>query len=266
MEGHLKHGGSSDKVDVLPTTSNLHRWRFTEDPSCALCGKPANLEHILSSCQVRLTDGRFRWHHDQVLAQLVDGLEKERKRMTFNTQAKGPRFIAFLGPREKTGKEDGDTEILGTAKDCKMRVQIRRQLKFPEEITITSLQPDIVSLWSQASKQVAPIELMVPWEERIEEANERKQCKYQSLFLESQQRGWRAWNLPVEVSCRGFPGESLWRALEMLGVRGSSRKNLVENISKRAEAASRWLWLKKGERWLNQASRGEGRQSRVGKT
>lgn len=188
MEGHLKHGGSSDKVDVLPTTSNLHRWRLTGDPSCVLCGKPANLEHILSSCQVRLTDGRFRWHHDQVLAQLVDGLEKERKRMTFNTQAKGPRFIAFLGPREKTGKEDGDTETLGTAKDCKMRVHIRRQLKFSEEITITSLQPDIV-LWSQASKQVARIELMVPWEERIEEANEGK---YQSLILESQQSGWRA--------------------------------------------------------------------------
>lgn len=63
------------------------------------------------------------------------------------------------------------------------------------------------------------------------------------------------------MESRGFPGESLWRALEMLEVRGSTRKNLVENISKRAEAASRWLWLKKGERWLNQASRGEGRQS-----
>lgn len=180
--------------------------------------------------------------------------------MTFNTQAKGPHFIAFLRPGEKAGKEDGDTGILGTAKDCEMRVHIRRQLKFPEEITITSLQPDIV-LSSQASKQVAPKELMVPWEERIEEANERKQGKYQSIIPESQQRGWRAWNLRVEVSCRGFPGESLWRALEMLEVRGSTRKNLVENISKRAEAASRWLWLKKGERWLNQASRGEGRQS-----
>lgn len=46
----------------------------------------------------------------------------------------------------------------------------------------------------------APIELMVPCEERIEEANERKQGKYQSIIPESQQRGWRAWNLPVEVS------------------------------------------------------------------
>ena len=53
-----------------------------------------------------------------------------------------------------------------------MRVDLGRQLKFPEEIAITSLRPDIV-LWSQSTKQVALIELTVPWEERIEEVHER---------------------------------------------------------------------------------------------
>ncbi len=141
-----------------------------------------------------------------------------------------------------------------------MRVDLGRQLKFPEEIVVTSLRPDIV-LWSQATMQVALIELTVPWEERIEEAHERKLGKYQSLISESQRRGWSAWNLPVEVGCRGFPGQSLWRALGMLGVRGATRKDLVNKISKQAETASRWLWLKRSERWLNQAGRGGGGQS-----
>ncbi len=63
-----------------------------------------------------------------------------------------------------------------------MRVDLGRQLKFPEEIVVTSLRPDIV-LWSQATMQVALIELTVPWEERIEEAHERKLGKYQSSSL-----------------------------------------------------------------------------------
>lgn len=103
----------------------------------------------------------------------TDGLEKERKRMTTNSQAKGLCFIAFLRRAEKAGKEDRCKGNLGTAKDWDVRVDIRRELKFPEEVAITSLRADIV-LWSQAFKQVALIEPTVPQEERIEEANERK--------------------------------------------------------------------------------------------
>ena len=50
-----------------------------------------------------------------------------------------------------------------------MRADLKKQLKFPEEIAHTNLRPDIV-LWSRGTKQVVLIELTVPWEERIEEA------------------------------------------------------------------------------------------------
>lgn len=86
-----------------------------------------------------------------------------------------------------------------------MKADLKRQLRFPGEITITNLRPDII-LGSKGTKQVVLIELSMPWEERIEEAHEQMLRTYQSLILESQQRGWRAWNLPVEVCCRGFPG------------------------------------------------------------
>lgn len=81
--------------------------------------------------------------------------------------------------------------ILATAGDWEMRADLRRQLKFPEEMMSTSLRPDIV-LWSKATKQVILVELTVPWEERIEEAHELKRKKYQALAHECQQKGWKA--------------------------------------------------------------------------
>ncbi|KAJ8017190.1 hypothetical protein DPEC_G00015180 [Dallia pectoralis] len=97
MEGHRIKFLLSSVYDVLPTPTNLQRWRLTEDPSCALCKRPASLEHILSSCRAGLTEGRFRWRHDQVLAQLADGLEKERKRKRTKAQDKGPVSFASSG-------------------------------------------------------------------------------------------------------------------------------------------------------------------------
>lgn len=174
--------------------------------------------------------GRFRWHHDQVLAQVADGLEKERKRKRTQAQYKGPCFIGFLRPGEKAGKEDSCAGILGMAEDWEMRVDLERQLKFPEEIAITSSQPDFV-LWSKAIKQVALIELTVPWEERIKEAHERKLGKYQPL-IHCREPAERVESLEStsEVGCRGFSGQSLWRALGAIGVRGATCKNLVSMI------------------------------------
>ena len=93
------------------------------------------------------------------------------------------------------------------------------------------------------------LELTVPWEERIEEANERKLVKHQPLIEDCQQRGWKSWCLPVEVGCRGFVGQSLWQALRILGVTGTVRKKMISEVSREAEAASRWVWLKREERW-----------------
>jgi len=53
--------------DLLPSPANLHRWGKRDDPTCQLCGKIGTLEHTLSSCQTALTQGRYRWRHDNVL-------------------------------------------------------------------------------------------------------------------------------------------------------------------------------------------------------
>lgn len=44
----------------------------------------------------------------------------------------------------------------------------------------------------------------------------------------------------------------------MLGIRGTTPKNVANDVAKQAETASRWLWLKRGERWPNPAGRERG--------
>ena len=253
MEGHRIKFLLCSVYDVLPTPSNLHTWGLVESPSCKLCGRIANLEHVLSSCRSNLADGKFRWRHDQILTQLAEGVELARTRA--RKLSDGPRFIHFVKAGESAATGGRSKGVLATANDWEMRADLKKQLKFPEEIAHTSLRPDIV-LWSKGTKQVVLIELTVPWEERMEEAYERKLKKYQDLILESQQNGWKAWNLPVEVGCRGFAGRSLWKALGLLGIEGLARKRLVANITKRAEEASRWIWIQREVLWQSRPAEG----------
>ena len=52
--------------------------------------------------------------------------------------------------------------------------------QLPVHITQTEKQPDIVA-WSNSKKSVLVIELTVPWEEKREEAHERKKNRYETL-------------------------------------------------------------------------------------
>ena len=58
---------------------------------------------------------------------------------------------------------------------------------------------------------IVMIELTIPWEERIIEANERKRLKYCDLQDECKLKGWKIGCNPIEVGCRGFAGQSLWK-------------------------------------------------------
>ena len=100
-------------------------------------------------------------------------------------------------------------------------------------------------LWSEAQKVVYFIELTVPWEDRVVEANERKKAKYAEMAAEAEQRGWKARLRPVEVGCRGFVAKSVFALLTELGVRGRSLKLAIRNMSQAAERASEWLWLRR---------------------
>ena len=103
-------------------------------------------------------------------------------------------------------------------------------------------------MWSASTKQLVMIELTAPCEERMEDAYERKKGKYQDIVDESKEKGWKVWCMPVEVGCRGFPGQSLWRTLRVLGVIGKRRKQMIRETGKAAEEASLSIWRKREER------------------
>lgn len=77
----------------------------------------------------------------------------------------------------------------------------------------------------------------MPWEERIDETFERKKNKYEDLDA------GRHWSCLLM-----FVGQSLWRALGLLGATGATKKPMTES-AREAEAASQWLWLKRGQQW-----------------
>ncbi|KAI7804749.1 hypothetical protein IRJ41_017191, partial [Triplophysa rosa] len=164
--------------DALPSPANLHVWGKSETPSCLLCSGRSSLEHLLSSCPKALADGRYRWRHDQ------------------------HQPVPFIKAGEKPWAPS----------DWQLQVNLGKQLRFPQHISTTSLRPDMI-VTSEVSKQLIMLELTVPWEERIEEANERKRAKYQELVEECRERGWRTFYEPIEVGCIGFAGRSLCKVM-----------------------------------------------------
>ena len=46
-----------------------------ENEKCCLCDRLCNLEHILSSCNIALTQGRYRLRHNKVLEEFAHRIE-----------------------------------------------------------------------------------------------------------------------------------------------------------------------------------------------
>jgi len=234
--------------DLLPTPANLKRWGKESEEKCVLCGKRGTLSHLLSGCAIALGQGRYRWRHDRVLRVLAAALEEKRAQMSGRKQG-SLKFVDFVkegGKGQRRGKRAADDGlgILPTAGDWVLQADLDRKLIFPEEIAVTNQRPDVV-IWSAKTRQVVMIELTVPWEERMEEAYERKAERYSNLRQVCTEKRWKAWCFPVEVGCRGFVSQSMWRMLGALGIKGRKRKQVTKNLTEAAEAASRWLWLKR---------------------
>ena len=79
--------------DLLPTPSNLVLWNKKEEAACALYKGYANLQHILSCSKVALTQGRYRWRHDQVLRVIAESIQKLRKGKAEGKPSKNIVFV-----------------------------------------------------------------------------------------------------------------------------------------------------------------------------
>ncbi len=223
--------------DTLPCPRNLSQWFGSKD-KCPLCNKAnAGLQHILSGCNVALTQGRFRWRHNQVLWKLAEQLERCRVRANSSSVTLHPN-VPFLRPGEGGQKTVAGrtTCLLTPGKGWEMRVDLGTQLIFPTEITQTTLRPDAV-VCPTAAKKAFIIELTVPWEEGIQAAHEFKRLKYSDLVAKCKDGGWTATIHPVEVGCRGFVGKSAIQLLRAARTTGISLRRAIKELSKEAEKA-----------------------------
>ncbi|XP_035990671.1 uncharacterized protein LOC118562404 [Fundulus heteroclitus] len=233
--------------DALPSPANLHVWGKSETPSCPLCSGRGSLEHLLSGCPKALADGRYRWRHDQVLKAVAESVASAIN--SSNKQQAPKKAISFVRAGEKPRANQRATiGLLYTASDWQLQVDLGKQLRFPQHIATTTLRPDMI-MTSQSSKHLIILELTVPWEENIEEANERKRAKYQELVEECRGAGWKTFYEPIEVGCRGFAGRSLCKVLSRLGIVGASKKRAIKSASEAAEKATRWLWIRRADPW-----------------
>ncbi|KAJ8347374.1 hypothetical protein SKAU_G00287750 [Synaphobranchus kaupii] len=200
--GHVQHGrGGFGLGATTPTWQKAtpnERWHLVVEE----CAAPATLKHILVGCKNSLTQGRYTWHHNQVLRCLAAALEYKRvatNAIPLNAQTTFPQLTSFIreGEKQWINPSPPVSCSLNAARDWEMRIDLSQRLTFPSEITVTNLCPDLV-LWSNSCRRVFIVELTVPWEDAIDEAYERKKLRYANLAAEAEERGWDVKLRPVE--------------------------------------------------------------------
>lgn len=201
----------------------------------------------MSGCKIALSQGRYRWRHDQVLRKLAEVLEGCRQGSKESTPAENYTSFVTEGDGQRYTRPRETSRPFSTDLEWDMRVDLNKQLRFPTEIITTSLRPDIV-VWSNKARAVHLIELTVPSEEGIEAAYERKKAKYSELAAECREAGWKSTIYPVEVGCRGYVGLSTTRLLRDAGVTGGKLRKATKELAEEAEKGSFWLWLRRKDR------------------
>ena len=167
--------------DVLPSPSNLKRWRICTEASCFLCGKEVcTTSHVPGACQISLSQGRFTFRHDSVLNSLVDALNIFIKGLP-KLPVKCINKVSFVKAGVcKTRTKSQPTGILHLSNDWKVVADLSDGYMFPGHIAVSALRPDIV-IYSNTLKRVIIVELTCPCEENMESWHSTKLLKYSGL-------------------------------------------------------------------------------------
>ena len=140
--------------------------------------------------------------------------------------------------------------LLEDYKDWKISADLPDFDEYPEAIKATRMIPDIV-ISSASSRKIIMVELTVPYESRMEEANIFKREKYSDLSKELKRAGFDTKILPVEIGARGFVATSAFDLLSKLYIRGSRRTKTLKILGETAENSSRWIWSRRNHQLLH---------------
>ena len=156
--------------DILPTPSNLLRWKLQDTASWATCGKRFTMEHALTSCNS--SQQNFTWWHNKILTVLVEVIQ--RQCLTDHPKEPNIQFVAEGGGEEEDSCRSTGGSLRATQQLCQlsqwaMVVDFSKVLRFLEHICQIRLRLDIM-VWSDALQSVKPAVLTIPWEANIDRA------------------------------------------------------------------------------------------------
>ena len=139
--------------NVLPSPSNLRRWHITTETSCVLCHKPlCTTSHVLSACNVALTQGRFTYRHDQVLACIVGYVKSFLSKLPLSSLPSFDMVVFVKEGEKKLPSKRFPSGLLLKANDWVVRADLSDNYSFSFFIAPTSLRPDIVIFCKKIEK------------------------------------------------------------------------------------------------------------------
>ena len=238
--------------DMLPSPANLVRWKISETPSC-ICGERGTMRHILSNCTRALN--RYTWRHNQVLRELLSAfsaklsqinegklpkLEKVEK-TAFHKEGKRNQFI----PKKK--KLVADERWEGS---WKIMADLDHGLVFP--LVTTTRRPDLV-IWNDERKIGILLELTVPWEENILEAETRKSLRYEELIEQCEESGWEIDYRHIGIGARGYVERKFANLLKhRFRFTHPEVRKTINTLQETVERASFFIWMKREDEAWNE--------------
>jgi len=105
-----------------------------------------------------LGQGRYHWHNIQVLKAIADTICSGISHCKRLRPVK--KTIAFIraGAKPTPAARATSSGLIAAAQDWELKVDLGKQLKFPENAAATTLGPDMVPI-SEASMQIILLEL-----------------------------------------------------------------------------------------------------------
>ena len=236
-------------INSLPTPDMLNLMNLSSVSSCSICGTPqCTLFHILVNCTKALTDKRYTWRHDSVLATMLQILVPILIRHNASElPSTKPSRIAFVNATSKIpgSSQRRDKSLLSAANDWQLLIDFDcRRMLFPPIIVATSERPDVV-IWSTSTKTVIMVELTCPAEENFMKAHTRKVDRYATLCEQIRDAGWTPVIRTAEAGARGFVSHRFKRVFRELGLSSREATTACKNVSSVVARCSYGIWLQR---------------------